>query len=94
MPRNGRWPARGAAHRQARQAAWDQAGTAEERLTAATGWFRSSVKLLGRRRPPRGIPSSVHRAESARLTDLAAAHLKALAAAIDAGDYDAQPPGR
>jgi hypothetical protein len=84
------WTRRNADHRTQQAAAYATARGDRERLAAAFAWFRASVNLQARRRPPLGVPQDVHRQAAARLTRDATAYLKGLAEAIDRGDYDAQ----
>jgi hypothetical protein len=81
---------RNSGHRQAHAARLAAAAGDMERLAAAGDWFRASVTLLARRRPPRGIPQAAHAATAARLAREAATYLTRMADAIDRGDYDAK----
>lgn len=58
-------------------------------LVAAFDWFRSSVALLARRRPPAPFGQEVHEAVARRLVREMTAHLRQVAEAIDRGDRDA-----
>lgn len=80
---------RNAGHRAEHPARLATAAGDMERLAAACDWFRASVALLGRRRPPRGWPGETHPAIAARLARDATTYLTGLAEAIDRGDYDA-----
>lgn len=81
---------RNARHKEVHALRFAGATADDEALAAGFAWFRSSVALLARRRPPRGVSQEAHRAEAARLKREAAAELKARAEAIDRGDYDAK----
>jgi len=81
---------RNAEHRTQQAAAYATARGDWERLAAAFAWFRASVSLQARRRPPPGVSQDVHREAAARLIRDATAYLKELAEAIDRGDYDAE----
>ena len=84
---------RNSGHRQAHTARFADAGGDMERLAAACDWFRASVMLLARRRPPRGRPQQAHAAIAARLARDATTYLTMLADAIDRGDHDAKLRG-
>jgi hypothetical protein len=84
---------RNSGHRAARAARFAAAAGDMEQLAAACDWFRASVTLLARRRPPRGVPQAAHAAVAARLARDAAAYLTRMADAIDRGDYDAKLRG-
>jgi hypothetical protein len=60
------------------------------RLSAAFDWFRSSARLLARRRPPESAGEDAHKTAAARLVREMAAHLRQAAEAIDRGDHDAK----
>ena len=81
---------RNAGHRAEHAARFAAAGGDMERLAAACDWFRASVLLLARRRPPRGVPQSAHAAAAGRLVRDATTYLTRMADAIDRGDYDAK----
>jgi hypothetical protein len=90
MPRRGSRELRNAGHKARRAALLAEARTDAERLAAAYGWFRSSVALLARRRPPYGIGRDVHPAIATRLMREMTGLLLEAARAIDRGDYDAK----
>lgn len=90
MPRRGSREMRNARHKEVHALRFAGAATDDEALSAAVDWFLSSVALLARRRPPRGVSQEAHRTGAARLKREAAAELKARAEAIDRGDYDAK----
>jgi hypothetical protein len=79
---------RNAGHKTRRAREYAAASTDEARLSVAFDWFRSSARLLGRRRPPKDADRHVHEATSARLVREMTVHLKVHAEAIDRGDYD------
>jgi hypothetical protein len=81
---------RNSGHREACAARLAAAAGEMERLAAACDWFRASVALLARRRPPRGWPRETHPAVAARLARDATTYLTRMAEAIDRGDYDAK----
>ena len=81
---------RNAGHRAEHAARFAGASGDMERLAATCDWFRASVTLLARRRPPRGIPQAAHAAAAARLAREATTYLTRMADAIDRGDYDAK----
>lgn len=81
---------RNAGHRQAHAARFAGAASDMERLGAAFDWFRASISLLARRRPPRGFPQQAHAAIASRLARDATTYLTRMADAIDRGEYDAK----
>lgn len=88
MPHYGVYANRNAGHKARRARQFAVAGDDGRRLAAAYDWFRSSARLLARRRPPRAADQDAHKATAALLVREATQHLKALAEAIDRGDYD------
>ena len=80
---------RNAGHRAEHAARLAAAPGDTERLAAACDWFRSSVALLARRRPPRGFPQQTHAVIASRLARDAVTYLTRMAEAIDRGGYDA-----
>jgi hypothetical protein len=81
---------RNAGHRAEHAARLAGASGDMKRLAAACDWFRASVALLRRRRPPRGVPCTRNAAAATRLIHDATTYLATLADAIDRGDYDAK----
>ena len=81
---------RNAGHRAEHAARLASATGDMERLVLAAAWFRSSLALLARRRPPRGWPQETHAAIASRLARDATTYLTQMADAIDRGDYDAK----
>ena len=90
MAQRGAYARRNAGHKAEHARRFAEARTDEERLDAAVGWLRSSLVLLQRRRPARGVAPSAHRAAAVRLMRDTAAELRDLAKRIDAGAYDAR----
>jgi hypothetical protein len=89
MPRRGSWDMRNADHKQAQASLFAAAQDPDEMLTAAFGWFRSSAAFLARRQTPKGTGREVNRQAAGRVKREMALQLKALAEAVDRGDYDA-----
>ena len=90
MPQYGVYANRNAGHKKRRALLFGAAKTDAERLVAAFDWFRSSTRLLARRRAPKGIGKEVHSLTAARLVREMTDYLKSRAEAIDRGDYDAK----
>lgn len=92
MPQRGVYANRNAGHKARQARLFAEAGNDAERLAAAYAWFRSSVALLARRRPPLGTSPGVHATQAAALTRQATEYLIHLAGQIDRGEYDAKKP--
>lgn len=90
MARRGAYANRNAGHRDRQAAKFAVARNDAERLSAAFDAFRSSVRLLARRRPPRPLSQEVHEAAADRLVREMTAHLRRVADDIDQGKYDIQ----
>jgi hypothetical protein len=92
MSRHGAYANRNRAHRdyQARVLELARAQGSWEELRVTFDAFRAAVKLLRKRRPPRGTPPGVHETQAETLTRQAISYLAELARRIDAGDFDAR----
>jgi hypothetical protein len=88
MTRHGAYARRNAGHRARRTRLYAAAADDAARLSAAFDWFRSSARLLARRRPPEDVGEKAHEAAATRLVRDMTAHLRQAAEAIDRGDYD------
>jgi hypothetical protein len=90
MPQHGAYARRNAGHKDRRARLYAAAPDDAARLAAAFDWFRSSARLLARRRPPEGAAEDAHKTTAARLVREMTAHLRHVAEAIDRGDYDTE----
>jgi hypothetical protein len=88
MTRHGAYANRGAGHRSRRARLYAAAPDEAARLSAAFDWFRSSARLLARRRPPEDADQQAHKTAAAGLIRGMTEHLRQAAEAIDRGDYD------
>lgn len=87
--RHGAYARRNAAHKARQARRRSQAGSAWQRLEVSYDGFRSSLRLLQRRRPPLGTPPGAHADRAGQLAREAADYLERMAIKVDRGDYDA-----